>query len=696
MFKFFLIFFIPYICFSLDDKTEKKSSYFYPKLYENLWPDFCLEHLKQFPDECSEQHENKNGNFYLDYIKRGSSEAYIDKEIISRLSNFLTYIPTNSTSCDFIFCKKCNSPIIRGAFFKYEDDNEEESVVCFKCKCLKYWYDDEDDFDDYEETEYFIDENWKYCYNKSIPHSYFNIHSKQFIHFLEHHLKYLQENKKCTCYWPYRSKIACEISDKIYDKIYLLLKESSLKDLNEQINNSTTFPYLKNRTSNGILCGLFIHAFFYIQYREILLFIAKWMNSNQINNKEVIEALDSIYSLIDSIQPNFLKLYSKCLTKHPHPKIYYERGMILFHQNKIFDSLEDIKKMIDWAEKHHREDLLNSDLYLQEGKTYVELGLYDKAVEELSKAIKIDPDNKEAYFERALAYFELGNFDLSLSDYLTSGIKPKPISEESDMFLFSLSLTKGIIKGGVQGFFEFIPSLLSSIHGLGHGLWAFSNDPINVSVEFAKSAQACISFINTHTLKENFKKLVPEIRELIEKWKDFDQRKRGEMIGHIIGKYGVDIFATVGIAKGIKAYRNLKRANSLMTLEALSLSKANKALIEAEALRKKALRQQMLKFIKSGDLNILWDKQGKHIIGHKNYLKDNRSIFMNKNPKKLIKKYAGKGIRDNNISPGKPGYKEIVNFKEFIGYDLNPITGEKTATTWRYCQMLCFKFLIHP
>ncbi|MFW9877243.1 MAG: polymorphic toxin type 50 domain-containing protein, partial [Candidatus Thorarchaeota archaeon] len=58
-----------------------------------------------------------------------------------------------------------------------------------------------------------------------------------------------------------------------------------------------------------------------------------------------------------------------------------------------------------------------------------------------------------------------------------------------------------------------------------------------------------------------------------------------------------------------------------------------------------------------------------------------RSIFIHKDPQKLTKKYAGKGIRDSNISPGKPGYKEIVNFKEYIGYDVNRITGEKWKTS---------------
>lgn len=31
---------------------------------------------------------------------------------------------------------------------------------------------------------------------------------------------------------------------------------------------------------------------------------------------------------------------------------------------------------------------------------------------------------------------------------------------------------------------------------------------------------------------------------------------------------------------------------------------------------------------------------------------------------------------------GNPGTRELVNFKEFIGYHVHPKTGEKTSTTW--------------
>ncbi|MEK7339481.1 MAG: hypothetical protein AABZ92_02065, partial [Verrucomicrobiota bacterium] len=86
-------------------------------------------------------------------------------------------------------------------------------------------------------------------------------------------------------------------------------------------------------------------------------------------------------------------------------------------------------------------------------------------------------------------------------------------------------------------------------------------------------AQACIQFVKDHTSAEVLTSLVPELKELIETWDTLEKPKRGEMTGHIIGKYGVDIFAGVGLTKGMKLYRELKKANNLLTFEALATSK---------------------------------------------------------------------------------------------------------------------------
>lgn len=55
-------------------------------------------------------------------------------------------------------------------------------------------------------------------------------------------------------------------------------------------------------------------------------------------------------------------------------------------------------------------------------------------------------------------------------------------------------------------------------------------------------------------------------------------------------------------------------------------------------------------------------------------------VFIHPEPQKLFMEFAGTGIKDSPEFFGMAGYKEIVNFKQFIGYSVTK-TGEKTATS---------------
>lgn len=84
-----------------------------------------------------------------------------------------------------------------------------------------------------------------------------------------------------------------------------------------------------------------------------------------------------------------------------------------------------------------------------------------------------------------------------------------------------------------------------------------------------------------------------------------------------------------------------------------------------------------------GNLKVQWDKQGKHIEGHRNFIPgDNPSRLVHPNPQRLIDDLAGSGLKYRGDIPGAAGYQEIVNFKEFIGYDVNPRTGQAIPTNW--------------
>ncbi len=106
---------------------------------------------------------------------------------------------------------------------------------------------------------------------------------------------------------------------------------------------------------------------------------------------------------------------------------------------------------------------------------------------------------------------------------------------------------------------EFVPSLLSSYRGIGRGLWAFVSSPITFSQDLIDSTFACMEFIRERATPGVLAELVPEIQECRGKWRQLDDGIKGKYIGHVIGKYGVDIFIGAGSVTAIKLYRDLTR-----------------------------------------------------------------------------------------------------------------------------------------
>jgi hypothetical protein len=168
---------------------------------------------------------------------------------------------------------------------------------------------------------------------------------------------------------------------------------------------------------------------------------------------------------------------------------------------------------------------------------------------------------------------------------------------------------------------------------------------------------------------------VDQVKTLCERFDQLSDSEKGELIGYTIGKYGVDLFAGGAVVKSVSTYRKLRTANRLCTLEAMAVSNANKEAVVTSSLKHASERELFFKNVK-----LEWDKQNKHVIGKHNY-QPGKSIFEHPNAEDLLKKYSGKGkpVRGNF---GEPGYQEIINFEELIGYNICDQTGEKIPTTW--------------
>ena len=364
--------------------------------------------------------------------------------------------------------------------------------------------------------------------------------------------------------------------------------------------------------------------------------------------------------------------------------------------------------------KEFKSFVHQTDIYLLQGTFYCESMLYDAAIHSLNKAIEHNANNHEAYIERAYAYFEIGEFDKALADFQefekliaskppflskqdhaiqlhakTFLREPKLASEKTEYQVRNdADFFTGLVVGGRLGMDdsakEFIPSTAGSITGIGQALWALAKNPCKATKGFVETCVGCIQLMYSSPPGEFIEVIVPELKELKDQWLALSDFERGQRAGHLIGKYGIDIFSGQLVGKSLKSWRILRRANARYTLTLCVESQENKKVIIAAA-KAKLIDRAALK--KIANLKIHDGKQGKHIKGHNNYQKHlNKSILEidQEAAQKLVDEFAFTGRKDykSSASVGMAGYREVVNFKETIGLVVNEKTGQMIETTY--------------
>ena len=234
----------------------------------------------------------------------------------------------------------------------------------------------------------------------------------------------------------------------------------------------------------------------------------------------------------------------------------------------------------------------------------------------------------------------------------------------------------GALKGGYDSVENFVPSLFSTIHGMGKALWAFSGDPIGISTEFFQTSVELVKFVKDNLSVELLAKVVPELKECFLKWDELDAEKKGHYIGYVIGRYGVDILAWNGCARGMKLYRDLKRANAIMTLETASISSMHtEEMIKAS----KDYFKWREEYKSTCSMHI--GRQGKHIPGEHNFEKGKSELLISSERlKEMVRSRHGGGIPHMKTF-GEANYREFVDFGETIGIHVSKKTKIRTPTT---------------
>lgn len=452
---------------------------------------------------------------------------------------------------------------------------------------------------------------------------------------------------------------------------------------------------------------LFRYAFFYSSFRDVFQSLIK--NSEEYVQKNLPYAynpnnpkkISEVYCFLNSIQEYWLGITEQCTKIHPHPKIYYERGLAFYDQGNFLEAIAEIEKMITLGQDPRFSDTLTSEMYHKQGQVYADVALYDQAIEALTYAIQKEPTNQKAYFERALCYLENGDYQNSAEDFLLSKTKVNFISSsDMDDLSFAKGLIAGTMRGSIINLKEFAPSMCSSLYGIGHGLWAFACEPIEISKDLIQGCFSIVNYINTHNFKEISAVLAPEINELATQWNSLNFFERGDKMGFIIGKYGVDIFANLALVKGFKYYKNLKRANSIQTLEAmknadkfLKIENASKSWWKETSIIIDKLKQQggrldqnLAKAFKNQRLNELQVRKILHTAGFKTFprpkgIPDNFVVEIAEKSGGMIYTNPLHAHTSIRVMPGKPHSSFPSQQKPYVVCRKNGKTLDKSGNS---------------
>jgi len=122
--------------------------------------------------------------------------------------------------------------------------------------------------------------------------------------------------------------------------------------------------------------------------------------------------------------------FSQMIKMDPqYTQAYINRGGAYFIKNdydhaiadyevalKLDPNDKDVKEILELIRKYAK-DVKSAQAYLEKGKKSFDKKDYNKAIQELSEAIKLNSNLEEAYMYRARAYNNKKNYDNAISDY---------------------------------------------------------------------------------------------------------------------------------------------------------------------------------------------------------------------------------------------------------------------------------------
>ena len=312
------------------------SEYEYPKLYQGLWPNFCLEHLQTTGEICSEtligteyyycyyspEEEQAVYDIFFDedgnacklnppenidddedaqavieepegeWIDIGDFSPFsfcicTDQKHLDELDNSNAFLPSGKNNCAYMSCNVCNKPVLKS--LGIYSDSDFNIAIQYNCDCCFYPI-----VLDSSNYKMYKDLDWSNCNSATVPFAYFNRFNSKYLPFFRNHLLYTNQNPYCSCYWPHVSKIACQISDIVYDNMRLIFKTETMSELLPQkelckleesadVEQFENYSIAKNEFVLRAMQNHFIFSFFYSNYHTAIINLCNHVDAHSIN-----------------------------------------------------------------------------------------------------------------------------------------------------------------------------------------------------------------------------------------------------------------------------------------------------------------------------------------------------------------------------------------------------------------------------
>jgi len=136
-----------------------------------------------------------------------------------------------------------------------------------------------------------------------------------------------------------------------------------------------------------------------------------WLYTNNclslkyLSSKKVYNYPEEIHNIFNF--PEDLNLESLNLDEISEK--YFEFGNIYYAKNCFAEAVNDCSKAIKINPNYY-------EAYINRGAAYARQQLYYEALLDFSKAIELNPQAKEAYFNRGLTYLKIGEFKKARED----------------------------------------------------------------------------------------------------------------------------------------------------------------------------------------------------------------------------------------------------------------------------------------